>query len=99
MMVACLTYTMPQEVNGRKDLFSFRSTSVKRRRERDQLFGRRLCHAHAGQGWYLRQGPIGFGDEGADRQRDGRQMSRISLFDGLPVTEFDALPASASGLL
>jgi hypothetical protein len=26
-------------------------------------------------------------------------VSRITLFDGLPVTEFDALPASASGLL
>jgi hypothetical protein len=26
-------------------------------------------------------------------------VSRISLFDGLPVTEFDALPASTSGLL
>ncbi len=28
-----------------------------------------------------------------------KQVSRISLFDGLPVTEFDALPASTSGLL
>jgi hypothetical protein len=28
-----------------------------------------------------------------------QRVSRISLFDGLPVTEFDALPASASGLL
>jgi len=27
------------------------------------------------------------------------QVSRITLFDGLPVTEFDALPASASGRL
>jgi hypothetical protein len=27
------------------------------------------------------------------------RVSRISLFDGLPVTEFDALPASTSGLL
>ena len=26
-------------------------------------------------------------------------MSSISLFDGLPITEFDVLPASASRLL
>jgi hypothetical protein len=32
------------------------------------------------------------------RQRFG-SLSSISLFDGLPITEFDVLPASASRLL
>jgi hypothetical protein len=29
----------------------------------------------------------------------GDMVSSISLFDGSPITEFDVLPASASGLL
>jgi hypothetical protein len=36
---------------------------------------------------------------GLSRVRDQLDMSSISLFDGLPITEFDVLPTSASRLL
>jgi hypothetical protein len=35
----------------------------------------------------------------AHASQDLPTLSSISLFDGLPITEFDVLPASASRLL
>jgi hypothetical protein len=47
--------------------------------------------------WEHREASKRLHEEG--RRSVDEHVSRISLSDGLPVAEFDALPASASGLL